>query len=62
MKVRAVKNTHLSIYYNIVIFPVKAVEDEVLLIDHLSGGDYDGDKVNIIFLISLNSKKFLLIK
>jgi hypothetical protein len=43
MRVKAVKNVHLSMYYNVVVFPVKG---EVPLASYLSGGDYDGDKVS----------------
>ncbi|CAG8543731.1 4237_t:CDS:1 [Funneliformis caledonium] len=45
VKVKAVKNMHLSIYYNVVIFPVNAERGDVSLATHISGGDYDGDKV-----------------
>jgi hypothetical protein len=51
VKVNAVKNVHLSIYYNTVVFPVKATGSDISLVAHLSGGDYDGDKVSSIFLI-----------
>jgi hypothetical protein len=47
VKVKGVKNMELSIYYNVVIFPVNAAkEDDLPLAAYLSGGDYDGDKVH----------------
>ncbi|PKY21621.1 hypothetical protein RhiirB3_470433 [Rhizophagus irregularis] len=46
VKVKAVRNMDLSIYYNVVIFPVNAAkEDDISLATYLSGGDYDGDKI-----------------
>ncbi|GET03785.1 RNA-dependent RNA polymerase RdRP [Rhizophagus clarus] len=42
VKVKAVKNANLSIYYNVVVFPVKG---NIPLASYLSGGDYDGDKI-----------------
>ncbi|RIA96761.1 RNA dependent RNA polymerase-domain-containing protein [Glomus cerebriforme] len=45
MKVKAVKNIHLNMYYNVVVFPVKAEKGDIPLVAHLSGGDYDGDKI-----------------
>ncbi|CAI2188642.1 7158_t:CDS:2, partial [Funneliformis geosporum] len=48
VKVKAVKNMHLSIYFNVVIFPVNAERGDVSLATHISGGDYDGDKEVII--------------
>ncbi|RIA86457.1 RNA dependent RNA polymerase-domain-containing protein [Glomus cerebriforme] len=46
VKVRAVKNMDLSIYYNVVIFPVNvAKKGDASLATNLSGGDYDGDKI-----------------
>ncbi|CAG8441576.1 13524_t:CDS:2 [Ambispora gerdemannii] len=45
-KVRAVKNTKLLKYFNIVIFPIKTQEtNEGSLVSRLSGGDYDGDVI-----------------
>ncbi|CAG8539842.1 12201_t:CDS:2 [Acaulospora morrowiae] len=45
VKVKAVKNSCLNSYYNVVIFPAVAQKGEGSLADRLSGGDYDGDKV-----------------
>ncbi|GES84689.1 RNA-dependent RNA polymerase RdRP [Rhizophagus clarus] len=46
VKVKAVRNMDLSIYYNVVIFPVNvAKKGDVSLATYLSGGDYDGDKI-----------------
>ncbi|CAB4380254.1 unnamed protein product [Rhizophagus irregularis] len=42
VRVKAVKNVHLSIYYNVVVFPIKG---NIPLASYLSGGDYDGDKI-----------------
>jgi hypothetical protein len=51
VKVKAVRNMDLSIYYNVVIFSVNvAKKGDVSLATYLSGGDYDGDKVYIFFL------------
>jgi hypothetical protein len=52
VKVKAVKNVNLCDYHNVVVFPVNVdLKDNVPLITHLSGGDYDGDKVKIFFPI-----------
>ncbi|CAB4402862.1 unnamed protein product [Rhizophagus irregularis] len=46
IKVKAARNMDLSIYYNVVIFPVNAAkEDDISLATYLSGGDYGGDKI-----------------
>ncbi|CAJ0641582.1 1086_t:CDS:2, partial [Entrophospora sp. SA101] len=45
IKVKAVKNQYLKNYYNLVIFPINVKPGEGSLANHLSGGDYDGDKI-----------------
>ncbi|PKY14080.1 hypothetical protein GLOIN_2v1581910 [Rhizophagus irregularis DAOM 181602=DAOM 197198] len=46
VKVKAVKNANLCDYHNVVVFPVNVdLKDNVPLATHLSGGDYDGDKI-----------------
>ncbi|CAJ0825687.1 11416_t:CDS:2 [Entrophospora sp. SA101] len=45
IKVKAVKNQYLKNYYNLVIFPINVKPGEGSLANHLSGGDYDGDKL-----------------
>ncbi|PKY40589.1 RdRP-domain-containing protein [Rhizophagus irregularis] len=42
VRVKAVKNVYLSMYYNVVVFPIKG---NIPLASYLSGGDYDGDKI-----------------
>ncbi len=60
IKVKAVKNMHLSNYYNVVIFPVNvASKGDPSLASYISGGDYDGDKVNYFFLYLKKEKVFL---
>lgn len=44
VRVKAVKNVLLSMYYNVVVFPIQG---NIPLAAYLSGGDYDGDKVSI---------------
>ncbi|RHZ72831.1 hypothetical protein Glove_238g13 [Diversispora epigaea] len=45
VRAKAVRNNFLDKYYNVLIFPVTSELGEGSLVDKLSGGDYDGDKV-----------------
>ena len=48
VKVKVVKNQYLeNYYYNVVIFPININPGESSLANHLSGGDYNGDRVCI---------------
>ncbi|CAB4373736.1 unnamed protein product [Rhizophagus irregularis] len=57
IKVKAARNMDLSIYYNVVIFPVNAAkEDDISLATYLSGGDYGGDKDFLLLCFNVNNQ------